>query len=132
MFGYEKIKYQLIWARLSKVYLIISHEIYLPWDWLRRKYTYAPLILVAIFLINISQILPTFHKHDSNPFTPSTVAQIFPKIALGNELALALRGWNRESGVITLISKLCVLSPERYIRVPAPVGNAHGNIRTVL
>lgn len=83
-------------------------------------------------LINISQILHTFHKHDSNPFTLGTVAQIFPKIALGNELALALRGWNRESGVITLISKLCVLSPERYIRVPAPVGNAHGNIRTVL
>jgi len=53
----------------------------------------------------IVRILHTFHKHDSDPFA-NAAAQIFPKIALGNELAHATR--MKQSGVITLISKLCI------------------------
>jgi len=72
--------------------------------WHSNKHT-TPYIFRRNILINVSQILHTFHKHDSNPFA-STAAQIFPKIALGNELARATR--MKQSGVITLISKLCI------------------------
>jgi len=51
-------------------------------------------------LTHVSQILHTFRKHNPDPFARHGRAQIFPKIALGNELARARCATRMERGPV--------------------------------